>query len=440
MSIKKDWGTWHTDLFLMDLEQLKEKYGRPKTQNSLDNLRKYWRKRGVEIGKQMEEQNDRRFDKADLNAFERLLERSGLNPDDIETVARLNIWQASKKGEDGEWDTIDQYAMQIKPKDKTLEDFEPIEPARITPTRRKMAKRSFRLILAYGDGQVDYRRIIDPQTGEEELIPIHDIPAHNVIKKINAHFQPETTVNLGDFADMASLSRFDPSSDHFHKTLGPSMRYIHDFYAQMRADNPSAEHVEVDSNHAIRIKKQVLKNMPAMHDFVRPGEAEPYPMMTYYYLANLGKLGIKFVSGYGAAAYVYGRESGNPILFKHGNHATSSLGATVRKEAQQNPNVNVVRGHGHRSEMVRSTIDMPSGERRQLFYAQLGSTCLNNGMVEGYHSAIDDFNRPVDTNVGHQTTIAMIEDYGGRYNFNEVEIVDGKAFYQGVEFDGNEED
>ena len=437
--MSKNWGNWHTDLFMLNLEQLQDKYGKPKNQNSLDELRRYWRKRGVEVSSQIDD-TSRKVNKEELNKFEKLLDRSGLNPDDIETVSRLNIWQTSKRGEDGEWDTVDQYAMQIRPKDKTLEEYEPIKPASIRPTKRKSVPKTFKRILAYGDGQVDYRRIIDPQTGEEDLLPIHDVPAHNVIKQINAKYMPETTVNLGDFADMASLSRFDASSDHFHKTLGPSMRYIHDFYAQMKADNPNAEHVEVDSNHAIRIKKQVLKNMPAMHDFVRPGEAEPYPMMTYYYLANLGKLGVKFVSGYGAAAYVYGRESGNPILFKHGTHSTSNPGATVAKEAKQNPNVNIVRGHGHRSEVIRTTTEASTGERKQLFYMQLGSTCLNNGMVEGYHSAVDDFNRPVDINIGHQTTIAIIEDYGGVYNIREIEIIDGVAWFDGEMFNGNIKD
>ncbi len=397
-----------------------------------DQTVKNLRRRKQEYTKKYKEHT---VEKPDANAFERLLQRSGVDPNAIDKVSEMTVWQTSKGGEDGEWEQIDNYGMRFKPKNH-LENFEPVEPATIRPTRRRIAKRAFKLLLVYGDGQVDYRRIIDPVTEESTLIPIHDIPAHNVIKQLNAKLQPDTTVNLGDFADMAALSRFDPSSDHFHKTLGPSMRYIHDFYAQMVADNPQGEHVEVDSNHAVRVKKQVLKNIPALHDFVRPGET--YPMMTYYYLANLGKLGIKFFSGYGAAQFVYGRESGNPIIFKHGTHSSSSAGATVRKESLENPTVNVVRGHGHKSEMVRTTREMSPGERRQLFYLQLGSTCLNNGMVEGFHSSIDDFNHPVETNVGHQTTIALIEDYGGRYNVNEIEIINGVAYYKGEEINGNE--
>lgn len=349
-----------------------------------------------------------------------------------ETDGRLtSTWEMLTKNAEGEPEvtTLHRYEFGTTA-DATV--YEAIEPAKISPTRRRRAQSAARYILAYGDGQVDYRRIIDPVTDKQELLPLHDVAMHRIIQQFNAKYQPETTVNLGDFADMSALSRFDPDSDHFHKTLGPSMRYIHDFYAQMVADNPKGHHVEVDSNHAIRPKKQILKNIPALHDFVRPGE--DYPMMTYYYLANLGKLGIDFVSGYGAAEYVYGEENGNPIVFKHGNHSSSAPGATVRKEAAENPTLNVIRGHGHHDEEVRRT----TRKGTQLFYKMLGSSCLNTGIVPGYSSAVDDHNRPVHTQVNHQNTFALIEDFqNGRYNLHTIDVKDGLAYFNGEIYDGN---
>lgn len=344
-----------------------------------------------------------------------------------------STWEVAMRGEDGEWNTHTLHAYDHT--QDAVETFEPVEPAKIRPTKLKRAKRASKFILAYGDGQVDFRRIIDPVTGESELVPLHNEAVHNIIQQLNAEYRPETTVNLGDFADMSALSRFAPDSDHFHKTLGPSMRYIHDFYAQMRADNPDARHVEVDSNHAVRIKKQVLANIPALHDFVRPGE--DYAMMTYYYLANLGKIGVDFVSGYGAAEYVYGEEYDKPpIVFKHGTHSSSNPGATVRKESADNPEVNVVRGHGHKHEQVMRT--MRNGH--QLFYVQLGSACMNNGPVPGYASAVDDHNKPVKKQLNHQNTVAMIEDYqNGQYQVDVINIMDGRAFYRGKEYNGNGE-
>jgi hypothetical protein len=352
---------------------------------------------------------------------------------EVHTGKLVKTWEVARGTGDDEWDIVTLHAYDHA--EEAVETWEPVEPAKIRPTKLKRAKRASKFILAYGDGQVGFRRIVDAVTGEEELVPMHNEAVHNIIQQLNSEYRPETTVNLGDFADFPELSRFDADSDHFHKTLGPAMRYIHDFYAQMRADNPDARHVEVDSNHAVRIKKQILKHIPALHDFVRPGE--DYAMMTYYYLANLGKLGIDFVSGYGAAEFVYGEEYEKPpIVFKHGTHSSSNPGATVRKESAENPEVNVVRGHGHKHEQVMRT--MRNGH--QLFYVQLGSACLNNGPVPGYASAVDDRNRPVKKQLNHQNTLAVIEDYqNGQYQVDVINVMDGRAFYRGKEYNGNAE-
>lgn len=314
-----------------------------------------------------------------------------------------------------------------------IDEYPQAVAARITPTRRKRQERLSKFILVYGDGQVGFRRIIDPRTQEQELVPLHNEAMHRIIQQLNAAYMPETTLNLGDFADFAEFSRFPADSDHFHKTLTPSLQYIHDFYAQMVADNPDADHVEVASNHELRARKKILHTMPEMYDTYRPGE--DYPMGTYYSMANLGRLGIKFVSGYGAAEYIYGAEyDAPPIIFKHGNHSSSAPGATVRKEMAENPDVNIFRGHGHSDEHVMRT----TREGWQLFYRQLGSSCLNTGPLPAYDNAIDDFNRPVKKTTKHQNSLALIEDFqNGHYTVTSINVMDGQAFVDGTEYDGN---
>jgi hypothetical protein len=158
-------------------------------------------------------------------------------------------------------------------------------------------------------------------------------------------------------------------------------------------------------------------------------------MMTYYYLANLGKLGIDFISGYGGAEYIHGEEYGPAVIFKHGTHSSSTPGATVRKEAAENPEVSVVRGHGHADEHISTT----DRQGRRHFYHQLGSTCLNNGPVPGYHSSVDDHNQPVQYhNKKHSNTISIIEDYkNGEYQIDIINIYNGVAYFRGQEFNGN---
>jgi hypothetical protein len=325
-------------------------------------------------------------------------------------------------------------SKESSPSEPSIYDtYEQAVAARLTPTRRKRVRAMSQFILAYGDGQVDYRRIIDPRTQENKLVPLHNVPMHNIIQQVNADYMPETTVNLGDFADMSAVSRFDPDSSHFHETLGPSMQYIHNFYAQMKADNPDGRHIEVDSNHAVRPKNKILRNMPELYNMYRPGEDRP--LITYYSLANLGKLGIEFFDGYGAAEYAHGEEYGPPVIFKHGTTLSSVPGGTVRKEYADNPGVNIFRGHGHRDEEVRRT----TRDGRTLFYKMLGSSCMNNGIVPGYSSAVNDFNLPVIQQLNHQNTFALIEDFqNGEYNIQTINVRNGKAYLNGKEYSGNE--
>lgn len=316
---------------------------------------------------------------------------------------------------------------------KPAEEFPAATPAKITPSRRKPAVRDHKTIVVFGDSQIDYRRIIDSKTGETQLVPIHDERAIDIATLICKDLQPDVIVNVGDTVDLASLSRFDPDSDHFHKTIGPSFQRAHDMYAQLRADNPSAEIVEVDSNHNTRLRNYVLKHMPQLHDMRRPGVEEEYPVMTYPYLANLGHLGVRFISGYGEANYVYGKEyDAPPIVFKHGD--SSAPGSTSAKERPNYPYSHIVRGHSHRADRVYTTMRGGDYSGQYLASIVVGTLCKITGEVPAVHSAVDDLNRPVETVMAWQQGMLVIKDYGGQYTFDDVMIQNGRTFYEGKEY------
>lgn len=350
-------------------------------------------------------------------------------------VGRLyKTWETSAfNKETGEWTTTTNHGYDYSPSPEDIaEVFEPAIQAKITPTKRKRAQRVGRQILVFGDSQIGYRRVYD-QEGNDELIPTHSEEALSVIQQLNADIRPEEIVNLSDTIDLAELSRFDPDSDNFHRTLAPSFQRVNSFFSQLRADNPDAKITEVDSNHTARVQKALLKKMPEFYGFTLPGE--DYPLMSYYRLANLGSLGINFISGYGAAEYVYGEDYDTPpIVFKHGNTTSGTPGGTVRKEAQQNPTVSVVRGHGHSFEHVTQT----DRDGNYLHYLQLGTTCALGGALPSYRSAVDDFGHPVKTHENWQNQALLITDVEGQYSFDVIDIVNGIANYNGRRYDGNE--
>lgn len=341
-------------------------------------------------------------------------------------------WEVSAwNRESQEWETTTNHAYEHGSSDDIDTLFPQVESAKIRPTKRQRAQRLGEALLTYGDGQVDFRIIRDPRTLETEVVPQHNLEMHRIILQMNAYYMPETTVNGGDFADFAASSRFPADSDHHNGSMTLALNWIHDFYAQMVSDNPNAKHVEVASNHGDRARKKVLKDAPEFYNFYRPGE--DYPAWTYYSMAKLGELGIIHPSGYPQGHYIHGDEEHPQILFKHGDKTGKNA---VYQEADTNPTINVVRFHNHGERMIKRT----TRAGQQLFYLILGSSCMNDGPVPGYHSAIDDLNQPVKFhNPDHVNSFAMIRDYGqGRYEVHTIDVVDGKSYYDGMEWDGTE--
>lgn len=340
-----------------------------------------------------------------------------------------NSWDVSAFSRDrDEWTTTVNHSYEYI---SEKEPFSPATPARITPSRKKPRQRNYESIFVFGDAQVDYRRILNHESGKEELVPIHDERAMKLARFICKDLQPDQIVNLGDTVDLASLSRFNPDSDHFYRTLGPSLQRVHDFYAELRSDNPTAKITEVDSNHNVRLKNYVLKHMPQLYNVRRAGSDDNYPVMSYPYLTNLEHLGVDWVGGYGAAEYTHNDD----LAFIHGT-MSSAQSSTAAKLSKANPDRSIVQGHAHRAESFHRT-----DRRGKVLGAYVvGALCKTTGEVPSYWSGVDDNGVPVRYQENWQNSVMHIKDYkDGNYQFDHIMFrpdEDGnvKAFYEGKEY------
>lgn len=403
------------DLLYGDVQTVATKYG---YSPGYITTQRYRIKKQIKEGKVMEPRNPETIPAEEqeqlVSTIEGWWEVVTANPEDPENPV---VTRAHK------------YSTKTRPVVDPTEQYLPATPARITPSRRKPAVRDHRTLVVISDAQIDYRRMEDGA-----LEPIHDERAIRIAQMLCYDLQPDEIINLGDTVDLAALSRFKRDSDHFQRTLGPSFQRVHDMYAQFRADNPHAKITEVDSNHNTRLKDYFLKNAPDMYGIRRPGEESEYPMFTYPYMANLGHLGVDYVSGYGAAEYVYGTEYDKPpIVFKHGE-IVASQASTAARESKQNPETHVVRGHGHRSE--RHTRTNRAGQ--YISSIQLGALCRTTGEVPSYHSAVDDRGKVVHHQEDWQQSLLVVHDYQGDYDFHDVYIRDGLAIYNGKLYSGEE--
>lgn len=429
------------DLLSKDSKELEEIYG--VDQNQIKTFRTRVLRRIRNRMLRMERDPNFELSSENLEEIQRVREflddakEAGLpvNAEMAEDVQDYRIWtQHSIDRETGEPIPMINRYIKMKPAETAVEELaeviESAEPVDIRPSRRSREKRLGQWLMAYGDMQIEYRRIWDPETNESTLQPTHDEHAMDVLYQIAADYMPETIVDLGDPTDLAALSRFDATHDNFHRTLKPSFQRTHNHFAQLRAESPDSKIVVVDSNHAVRPNAKMMKTMPELYGFTLPNET--HPLMSFYRLAHLEPLDVEYIQGYGAAHYIHGSDyDAPPILFKHGTHSSANAGATVRKEAAENPDLHIVRGHGHSFEQVSRT----TREGWQLRYMQLGATCLTGGQVEGYHSAVDDHGHPVHYQENWQKQVLMIRDYGdGHYEWNVIDVIDGTAYFNGVKY------
>lgn len=424
------------DLFAYDLERLRIKYGSkaPKDKWSHESLKRYYSKKA---GIPMERlRNEPPKTRSELESLSAEFAKAGvaLTSEELGKATRAGFHVGYIKNSEGEIE----YTKPLPHVDfggTSLEREAPenpfvsqAAPVRISPSRRRAPLRDHRKLVVFSDAQIDYRRI------DGQLVPIHDERALEIVRMLCKEEQPDEIINLGDTVDLAALSHFDPDSNHFFNSIQPSFDRAHRMYAELRADNPNAKITEVDSNHNTRLAKFVLKQAMDFYGFKRPGEEpEEWPVLTYPYLANLNKVGVDWVSGYGAAEYQYGDDK--DLVFIHGNTVASN-GSTALRISKQYPDVNIVQGHGHRLE--RHTRTTRAG--KYLTALMLPALCKNTGEVPGYHSSVDDRGKVVHYQENWQQGAVIVNDYGdGNYEYQEMLINNGRAFHNGKEYESSKE-
>lgn len=302
-------------------------------------------------------------------------------------------------------------------------NLEPVTAAIIRPSRIKPLNRDHKVLFVMSDAQIGYRRIGD------ELRPIHDERAIASALQLAKDLNPDIVVDCGDTVDFAELSRHPIDSDHFQNTLQPSLQRTHELFAEFTSVTPNAEkRVTVDSNHVKRLGDYVLRNAFPLYG-VKAAD-EMYPALSYPGLLKLDKVGWDFIGGYHNAEYEYADD----LAFIHGTFAVSG-GSTASKLARANHDRNIIQGHKHSMESHFHT------DRRGRYFGAfvVGALCRIDGVVPSYHSAIDQFNQPVQRYENWQNGVMVIKDYGGgNYQFDQVAIRNGIINYNGKTYDGTE--
>jgi predicted phosphodiesterase len=302
--------------------------------------------------------------------FEELLSRSGVEPDDVERIDRMNVWQGFIKDEDGNIQTTDLYSMQIRPKqeEKDISQFlvSQAPPTVITPSRRKRPqKQEGASFLTGGDAQ----------------IPFHDPRAMELFQTINAEKQPDDVILVGDMVDLPSLSRFAQRPEWVGSTQGAIDTY-HNFLAQLRADNPKGNITVVHGNHEQRLDNYIAKNAAEVLGLRRANMGKELAVLTLQYLTRYDDLNIQAIDGYPNGTLWLE----DNLKFVHGTNVKKG-GSNAAKYLNEERE-STIYGHTHRQELAYRTFAKRLGGVT-IAAASPGALCLTDGSVPGFNHTVD---------------------------------------------------
>ena len=362
-----------------------------------------------------------------LGRIAELLERNGIDVDEIGQIKRVSLYQSLTKNEEGEAEIHDLTAVQLSPKWETGPEWPVVQPAAptiIKPTTAKSIQRDTKITVILPDPQIGYRRLHDG-----EMIATHDEQAIDVALQITKDVRPDVIVNLGDTIDLPEWSSKFLVLPEFVLTTQPTIDYAHRFLAHQRAIAPNAEIHLLEGNHDNRMGKAVAKNAMAALRLRQAETPEGWPVLSIPFLLRLDDLGVNYVGAYpaGRIQLTRGGNGMTPLRAVHGEKL--DVAKVARTERQS-----IVQGHIHRQAIHCETYEV-NGSPETVVAFSPGCLCRVDGAVPSTKSGEDSMGRPVTRWEGWQQGMAVITEESDGYWFVEmVHINHGRAIYRGKSY------
>jgi hypothetical protein len=365
--------------------------------------------------------------KETLGRIANLLERNGVNLDEIGRVQRISLYQSLTKNADGEAEVHDLMGVQLSP---TWEEgpqwpvVQPAAPIRINATKARPAARQTRITAILPDPQIGYRRLHDG-----ELIACHDDAAIDVALQIVAAVKPDVIVNLGDTLDFPEWSSKFVVKPEFVLTTQPTIDEAHRFLARQRATAPDAEIVLLGGNHDKRIADAITRNAMAALRLRRAAAPDEWPVLSIPNLLRLDDLGVTYVGAYPAGRWRISTGNGTftPLWAVHGERLDVVKVAKAERQS-------FVQGHIHRVQLHTETYEI-NGQPETVVAFSPGCLCKIDGTVPSTKSGEDEHGRPVTRWENWQQGVAIVEeDCDGFWHVELVPIHHGKAIWRGKVF------
>lgn len=364
---------------------------------------------------------------ATLGKIADLLERNGIDIDDIGRVQKVNLWQGFMRGEDGEPQVVDLAGVQLSPSWAEGPQWPPVQPAAAVklPVRARKPQKAtgWRMCVIPPDMQIGYFR-----NASGELEPIHDERAISTVVEFCRHHQPDEVVMVGDNIDLAEMSKYRLTSAYALTTQATIDRAAL-LVAQLRDACPHARIVWIEGNHEARLPNTIIDNAKAAFGLRRGQAFNETPVLSVPFLCRFADYGVEYLPGYPASKFWINER----LRVIHG-HKVKSGGSTAHSYLATEK-TSVIFGHVHRREYAARTREDHDGAK-EIMAASPGCLARVDGVVPSTKGGYDLDGRPVPTVEDWQQGFAVVryEAGDGRFVYDNVAIHDGWAMYEGKEY------
>ncbi len=354
-----------------------------------------------------------------------LLERQGINVEEVGQIGRVSIYQSLTKNDEGEAEIHDLMGIQFSPAWETGPQWPVINPGKPANIKMVLPKPitkpdGYETAVILPDIQFGYYR-----DSNGELVSTHDETALTIALNIVATSNADKVILVGDNMDFPEFGKYR-LSPAFALTTQASIDRATRFSAELRAAAHNADIVWLAGNHEERLPNYVLDNAKAAFGLRRGNTPDNWPVLSVPHLCRFDEYGIRYLAGYPASSYWINER----IRVIHGDKVASG-GSTAHKYLATSK-TSVVFGHIHRREWAERSREDFDGPKT-ILAASPGTLAKTDGAVPSTKGGIDLDGRPLPIVEDWQQGLAVVtyQPGDGEFWYEQIPIHSGRAWWRG---------
>lgn len=361
-----------------------------------------------------------------ITALADTLEAQSLTVNEIGGIKKASSYQTVVRNSEGELETRELWSFQFLPVVFNNEPrWELVRPAPEyklpkTDVKTKTAKHKTAVIVP--DLQIGYFR-----DANQNLVPIHDENAIQIVLQLILDLQPNLIVCVGDNLDFPEFGKYR-TTPAFQQTTQASIDRAALFAAEMRAYAPKARIVWLAGNHEERLPNYILDNAKAAFALKKGNQPMSWPVMSVPSLCGFDTYKVEYIPGYPAGEFWVN----DNLKVIHGTRVKS--GANTAHAYLRDEKVSVIYGHIHRIETAYKTRKDAKGAST-IMAASPGCLARVDGAVPSTKGSKDLDGRPIKISEDWQQGVAVItyETTGeNRFSYEVMPILNNWGMFRGV--------